>query len=237
MKQRVVSLCWGTAWERYGQTFVETFRKHWPDDVEFALVTDEIRDLPGVWEISLEHVDGYRRFMDRWADDPMALGLESKDIKAVPGERFWKQDAVKWAPQGLAPRMALEGLEDGDVLAWFDADVETTAPVPNGWISTLLDGHDVACLQRPGRHTEIGFWAMRMGRSTRLVIEAFARMYETGTVFSFREYHSAFIFDRALEMEPELKIRNLAEGAKPSHPWPQTVLAQYTVHKKGNRKG
>ena len=40
MKQRVVSLMWGTAWDRYGKEFAKTFDRHWHKNIELQLVTD-----------------------------------------------------------------------------------------------------------------------------------------------------------------------------------------------------
>lgn len=233
MRERVVTLMWGDAFERYGKQFLDTFARHWPAGVELVVVTDYLRGLRRGQEKLLHNVCGYQAFMARYGADRRAQGYDSRHHRAEPNKRFWRADAVKWAPQGLAPRAAMHGLEDGDILAWFDADVHTTSKVREGWLGELLDGHDVACLQRQGAHSEIGFWAVRIGPETRRAGDAFANCYATGAVFDLPEQHSAHVFDWAIK---GLKVRNLnARGIK-GHPWPASPLAEFTVHKKGKLK-
>lgn len=234
--ERIVTLCWGTAWDRYGKDFTDSFERHWPKDVELVIVTDQYRFLPRAREALLSNAPGYASFMARWKDNAHAQGRESRDRKATPGERFWKHDAVKWAPQGLAPRVAMDGLVDGDVLAWFDADVETIRDVPKGWLGELLNGCDVACIQRNRQHSEIGFWAIRVNAGTRRLIEIFAGLYAVGGIFRLPEYHSAYAFDSALMSCPDLRINNLNAKNLRGHVWPNTPLARFTVHKKGKIK-
>ena len=235
MKERVVTLMWGTAWDRYGKKFVKSFERHWPANVELYIITDKPLPTDRAVQIPLDTVPGYRGFMEKWGDDRKAMGHDAPNSKAAPGKRFWKNDAVKWAPQGLAPRAALDGLASGDLLCWLDADVMTTAKPPLHWINALLAGADVACLQRERQHSEIGFWAARIGASTVTAIKRFAELYESGDVFGLTEWHSGFVFDVAMAAQPDITIRNLSPQGR-GHVWPATPLAQYTVHKKGKIK-
>ncbi len=236
MKTRVCTLMWGTAWERYGKAFAETFARHWPEDVELAIVTDAPLPTERATQVELADVPGYRAFMATWGEDRRALGYDAPDRKATPGARFWKHDAVKWAPQGLAPRACLAGLETGDVFAWFDADVETIKDVPAGWMETLLAGHDVACLRRPAQHTEIGFWAVRVNPATKRLIDTFGDLYASGRFIRLREFHSAYVWDEALSLFPRLTVNNLNTARIRGHVWPLSPLSEYTAHKKGKLK-
>ncbi len=222
MKQRVVTLMWGNAWERYGQRFTETFERHWPADVELVIVTD--RELPTkrATQIGLADVPGYSDFMDRW-------GHKRKD------SHLWKHDAVEWAPQGMAPRAALDGLSGGDILAWFDADVETIADVPSGWLKRVIGKHnDMACLQRSMMPTELGFWCVRINPDTRRMVRSFAALYSSGVVFEFPDRHSGRVFDIALSACP-LRVRNLNAADEMWQPWGKSPLAAFTVHHKGGK--
>ena len=232
---RVCTLMWGAAFDRYGRRFVETFQHFWPDEAELVIVTDTIRGIGRATEIPLQAVPGYE-VIATWADNRKARGFDSGHRKTDANGYSWRHDAVKWAPQGLAPRAALEGLDDGDVFIWLDADVETIRSVPKDWGQKLLGAHDVACLKRPSTHSEIGFYAMRMGDGTRAVLERFGALYASGDVFGLPEYHSAFVWDRALETERTLRVRNLNDRNQRGHCWPATPLARYTRHKKGKLK-
>lgn len=224
---------WGTAFERYGRDFLRTFYRHWPESVDLAVVTDKPLPIYRGRQIMLG-CTGYRDFLERWGEDRRARGYNSGFRKVEQDGYSWRFDAVKWAPQAFAPRAALYGLSDGDILVWLDADVETHSDVPEGWIDSLLGGRDVACLQRSS-HSEIGFWAMRLNERTRAIIGRFAAFYETGEVFGMGEYHSAYVWDRALETET-VSVADLNTSNVRGHPWPQTRLAEHTTHKKGKQK-
>jgi len=174
--------------------------------------------------------------MNKYRHIPSANGFGQKHRKLDKNGRAWKNDAVKWAPQALVVHAGLNGMEDGDLLAWFDADVETTRAVPKHWINVLLNGGDLACLFRPQMHPEIGFWAVRVNPTVRKCIQAFARFYESGEVFNIREWHSAYVFNAAVKCYPELKVVNLNRSNNRGHPWTLSPLAQYTIHKKGKLK-
>lgn len=236
-----MTLMWGSAWERYGEKFVETFERHWPDEVELFIVTDRVLPTDRARQVQLNDVPGYIGFMDRYRDNKRANGYGHPTRKVDRDGRDWRHDAVLWAPQGLAPVAALDGLEDGDLFAWFDADVETTQDVPKHWLNVLLGGMDISCVQRVNQHSEIGFWAVRMGPGTRNMIEYFSWFYASDAVFKLPEWHSAYVFDRALEKSSGLSINNLGPEVRDrsmlrGHVWPQTVLAEFTVHKKGKLK-
>lgn len=238
MKTRVVTLMWGSAWERYGALFASSFAANWPEDVDLVIVSD--RELPDsvkrARRIPLFAVDGLEGFRARWSANRRAQGFDPPEGSKVDQFGYsWKHDALKWMPQALAPRVALEGLADEDILVWLDGDVEATARVPEGWVEELLGGNDIALLQRAGTHSEIGFIGFRVNVRTRALIAEFAALYTTGLVFTLREWHSAFVFDRALERVPGLRIRNLNPGGK-GHVWPTSPLARCTVHHKGKRK-
>lgn len=229
------SLVWGTAWERYGKTFVSSFARYWPVSNELVVVSDRHLAINRGVSLPLQAIPGVDAFRRRWADIPKAAGREIAGAKVDENGYSWRHDALKWMPQAMAPMAALDELKDGDIFVWLDADVETTKPVPNGWVQDLIGICDVACLQRDGTHSEIGFYALRMNSRTRLLLEKFAMFYRTDKVFELREWHSAFVFDRCLESIPGLVVRNLNPGGK-GHVFPTSPLSQCLVHHKGKRK-
>lgn len=232
MTTRVITLLYGNAWERYGKVFHDTFAAHWPKDVELVIFTDRNLKAPRATLKPLgPDVEAFR---ERWKDDRAANGYKGEGKIGADG-KFWRWDAVKWAPQGIVPAMGLDGMEDGDVFCWLDGDVETTAKVNEGWLEGILKGHDLAALQRPPRHSEIGFWAIRVSPVTRAMVAKFADFYISDDVFGLTETHSAYVFDRAVECFPELTIRNLCPG-KVGHVFPKSPLAECLIHKKGKRK-
>ncbi|WP_192246095.1 hypothetical protein [Mesorhizobium silamurunense] len=235
MTVTVCSLVWGTAWERYGKTFAASFARHWPASVELVIVSDANLALTRGVSLPLQGIAGVDAFRRRWGNIPKASGIGLAGAKVDGAGYSWRHDALKWMPQALAPMAVIDELKDGDIFVWLDADVETTAPVPRNWVQDLLGICDVACLQRAGTHSEIGFYALRVSDKTRLLLDKFASFYRADKVFELWEWHSAFVFDRCLESIHGLVIRNLNPGGK-GHVWPHSPLAACTVHKKGKRK-
>lgn len=236
MKIRVFTLCYGNAWERYGQVFAESFARFWPKDVELVVVSDRALPLPRGTCRDLLNIPGVADFRRRWRGSDKASGLTPPPGTKVDDRGYsWRHDALKWMPQAMAPLAVTSDMYDGDILAWFDADVETIAPVTPGWISTLLDGGDVACLQRRGTHTEIGFYGIRVSDASRHFLARFADYYTSDQVFGLKEWHSAYVFDRALAVS-RLRVTNLNIGGGKGHVWPASPLSGRTVHRKGKRK-
>jgi len=234
----VVSLCWGTAWDRYGKNFVETFHRYWPANVHLMMVSDRAVPLPRGEIVDLFAIEGFYEFHGRWDNNRRAKGLDAPTGSKVDDNGYsWKFDAIKWMPQALAPVGALQSLADGDIICWFDADVVTTRPVPDNWVQSLLEERDIAMLQRGRTHSEIGFYAVRVGTRTRQLLRRFADFYRTDDVFALKEWHSAYVFDRALEFFPDITVNNLNRDNGKGHVWPRAhELSRYTAHLKGKRK-
>ncbi|MHB1086137.1 MAG: hypothetical protein ACYCZ0_00120 [Minisyncoccota bacterium] len=237
MKIRAFTLCYGNAWERYGEIFANSFAKFWPEQVELVVVADRKLPLPRGRVADLLAVPGVTEFRHRWKNDDRANGRKPPAGAKVDDNGYsWRMDAVKWMPQAMAPLAVLDGMYDGDILVWFDADVETIAPVAMGWVPELLGDGDVACLQRGRVHTEIGFYAVRISARTRSFLRRFANFYATDDVFKLKQWHSAFVFDRALEEDDGIKVTNLNPDGGKGHVWVQSALQELTIHRKGKRK-
>lgn len=237
MKTRIFTLMYGSAWERYGQAFADSFARFWPKDVDLVVVSDRQLPLKRGRVADLISIPGVTEFRHRWKNDLRACGKSPPaGMKKDETGYSWRLDAVKWMPQAMAPLAVLGDMYDGDVLVWFDADVETIASVHMGWVTELLGDGDIACLQRGHTHSEIGFYAVRISTRTKAFLRRFAAFYATDDVFNMKQWHSAFVFDRALEADPGIKVTNLNPGGGKGHVWPGSLLAEKTVHRKGNRK-
>ena len=144
---------------------------------------------------------------------------------------------VAFFKQILIPGMAAVGLQEGDILVWLDGDVVTTKKVPLDFVPNLLgDDRDVCFLNREPQHSEIGFWAIRINRRTRKFLNDMAEFYRSGNVFGLSEWHSAFVWDRAREMN-DLKEVRLCRPNRRGHVFPKSPLGEYMDHLKGPRKG
>ena len=203
MSVRVCTLMWGSAWERYGSIFAETYQKYWDPNIEVALVTDKSVNFNIAQQIDLHSCQDYQFFIEKWNKTP----VEKTDIRK---KDFWKYDAVKWLPQAITPKIVLEKnphWTTNDILVWMDADCEFCAPVNEQWIEDVLGDAECAVLQRPNLHSEIGFYAVRISDKTKKALYKFADLYTSYDLFKYKEWHSAYAWDIAME-QFDINIKN-----------------------------
>jgi hypothetical protein len=246
----------GRGYDPLGRRFLETFLLRWPKSVNVLAFTDRGSEIDIINRrdqfkcFPLSDCDGLAEFQAQHAHDPLRHGRVPndrwKDKERAAGYSF-RWDACKFATQLFIPEGAAKHLPDGEIMAWFDADVVTTADVPEGFIEGLIGDADLVYLGRP-KHSEIGFWAVRLSPRTRQFIWRLAEIYRDGDAFWLAETHSAWVFDRvrmANEYLDEMrgcdspngnfKTKNLTPGGR-GHVWPTSPLGRYTRHDKGKRK-
>lgn len=226
----------------YGDRFIETFCRYWPLDVR-AHCYVESQGFPS-GRINLRHLhlcDKIHLFLERHKDNPASQGREPnsrwKESAREAGYNF-RFDAYKFCRQCVVPKHAAMFMRDGEILCWLDADVVTFADVPSGFVESLLGDADLVHLGREPKHSEIGFWAVRLNPSTRKFLADFSDVFTSDEVFKLKEWHSAFVFDvcRYAFIAAGGKSRNLTPGGA-GHVWFQSPLARYMDHLKGSRKG
>lgn len=246
----MLTICTGwspNGYREYGQRFAETFARYWPEDVRLIVYGEEPVPLPRGEFYALDKIPGCVDFLQRHYANKAARGLDIKPTwkeSARAAGYNYKFDAWKFSRQGFIPWQVWNAHMPCDqgpqYLAWLDGDVFTHAPVPSGWLESLLPaGYDLAYLGRGVKHSEIGFQLYRLTdpwcQAARFLAE-FRRMYSSDLVFGLDEWHSAFVWDSVRRAFPDLKARDLTPGGR-GHVWHQSPLAQFTDHLKGNRKG
>lgn len=235
----MLTVCTGwspSGWTEYAWRFLESFNRHW-SNARFVTYTEVPYHVPCgenrlIWEIP-----GCREFIERHQNNPRARGRAVKsDWKrsAIELGYNWKFDAWKWCRQGFIPLAAAERAGRG-LLCWLDADVVTLKDMSGEFIESLLpEGKDLAYLGRgQNYHSEIGFQLYRLPEALPM-LRRFRDYYATDEVFKLKEWHSAYVFDRARE-ETGIKAHNLTPDGT-GHVWWQSPLCEYMDHLKGNRK-
>lgn len=221
---------------QYGGIFLRTFDKYWPSDVELQVFTETPEKMPRDACMSLWDIPGARECEARY-DNPRDRGKYPtpawKDNARAAGYNF-KFDAFKFFRQLIIPQAASVGMDDGDILIWLDGDVETRQPVPQGFVENLIGDADVCFLGREPKHSEIGFWAVRISDVTRQFLADIADIYVSGAVLELKETHSAFAWDHCRK-RLGIKERDLTPGGK-GHVFPKSALGSYLIHNKGARK-
>lgn len=223
---------------QYGERFLKSFDRHWPREIELQVYVEESMPMPRDARRALWSIPGAADFHRRHADNLAAQGKTRqpcwKEKECREGYSF-RSDAYKFWKQILIPEAASLDMADGDILVWLDADVETVRPVPRDFVPGLLRDADLCYLGRATGHSEIGFWAIRLGDRTRKFLREIAETYRTDHVFLLREWHSAFVWDH-VRSAFGMKERNLVKPGLRGHVWPFTELGRYTRHDKGWRK-
>ncbi len=226
--------------EEYGQRFLAAFNRHWPREVELQVYVEDCdRSIAPMCERDLWAIPGAREFADRHRGNPLMNGLEPRQGWKDSDRRnrySFRFDAYKFFKQVLIPGAAAADLADGDILVWLDGDTVTLNPVPFDFVPGLLGDADVAYLNRPPKHSEIGFWAVRISQLTRAFLWQMAAIYTTDEFIDLPQWHSAYVWDEA-RRRCQLREAHLCPPGARGHVWPSSPLARYLRHDKGKRKG
>lgn len=229
----MLTVCSGfspSGYREYGAKFLLTFDKFWPHEVGLVVYVEQpVGNLGRAKQRMLSDIPGVMEFIERHKNVPERNGLNG-----LRKPYWFKTDAVKFCRQCFIPEAAAQGLPDGSILAWFDADVVTFMRVPQGFVEELLGDTDICYLGRKPKHSELGFWAVRLNSRTRTFLKDFADIFRTDEVFTLKEWHSAYVFDW-VRGRHELVEHDLTPGGH-GHVWFQSALGGYTDHLKGPRK-
>lgn len=257
-----LTVCTGwsvSGWYKYGRTFLETFGKFWPADVQLHVCGEvealevtaahaqklvAARALPQIVRATmLDAIPGCTDFMRRF-DFPIYHGLlrSSPDHnwkqRAIDAGYNWRYDLVKFCRQGFIPWFVAQR-SSTDFLVWLDGDVVTHAPIPSSDVITSLlpPGKAIAYLGREPKHPDIAFQLYDLrSELARSFLEEFSRTYSTGEVVRFKEWHSAYVWHVLAKTPPRATwLHNITPGGR-GHVWHQSPLRQWTDHLKGERK-
>lgn len=243
MPATVVTSFGRQGFHEYAFNFLESFDRYWPADVRLIAYREGDEQHRRARMRDLLTLHDCHEFLTAHQSDPMANGRVRtacwRNKEGAAGYSF-RTDAVKFCRKVFAVSDAAERMVatcGGGVLAWIDADVRTTGPVPEGFIEGLLGDADVAYIGRAMTHSECGFLAFRLPEALPL-IRLWVNYYRSDKVFDLHEWHDSFVFDRCREDAPEVNCRNLTppEGMTVHHAWATTELCLYADHLKGQRK-
>lgn len=221
MKIRVITSFGQEGFEKYGKRFLESFKEHWPDDVD-------------LWLYSEADTAPYPRY-DLYHDVELLEFLaESKKRDACFVDDY-RKDAGRFAHKVFALTNE-RNFEDCDWLIWLDADTETVSSVTHDWLQTILpDDTSVVYLGRKDMpHSECGFMAFNMGAGGKDFCRAQREIYQSGKLWGFEEWHDSWVFDRLREwFGQSIIFHNLSEGIPGMHVWDDCPLGEKLKHHKG----
>lgn len=237
---RVISGFSPAGYIQYGKKFLETFDRFWPKDIELHVYTEEPVPMPRGECFSIWDIPGCQAFILKHSEIPSHVGREPAagwKSKELAIGYSWRYDAVKFCRQLFIPDHAIDMMLDDEIMVWLDGDVISFDTVDPKIIIDLLGDADVVYLGRKPKHSELGFWAVRVNERTRRLVRAIADLYRTERVFALGQTHSANVFDNvvAASLQYGLKAKNATPKGE-GHVWFQTPLATCLDHLKGDRK-
>lgn len=250
-KVTVVTSCSAVGWQQYGERFVHSFNKYWPDDVDLHIVSeDKLEWKPSkppkrtiiLWPLhSSTKANSFltRHDPHAWvrgdAGDPNRPAGVAAHWRPNSGKHCFRHDAYKFCKKVFAIELIADFVKEGK-LFWIDSDVVTFAPVPASLFeSTLPRGYALSCLARQGYHSECGYVGYNLDDpAATKFITAFADLYSSDEVFQLAEWHDSWVFDW-LRNKLLTSTWNIPHKSK-SHPFINSDLGLYMDHLKGNRK-
>jgi len=242
MRKTVITSFTEEGYRVYGKNFIESFKEHWPSDVNLVVYYegDNIRDD---WHF-IDEVEYYDEWFERITPFPMFRGDLGDGVYDI------QRDA------GMVRKVLMQihaAKTYGGKIFWLDADVFTFSDIPSDFLDTVLPDDKLSCYL--GRdhwkesitgdlwptYTESGF----LGFNTEHPLaSAFLSAYLTvplsGMLFTMESWHDCICYDIARVhafKEHKKEFVNLSQDLPPNtHPFVNSVLGKYMDHKKGTRK-
>lgn len=233
-------------YEEYGERFLDTFNIFNASEMPLHIYTS---GMPLTFSCSLceqfeqSDIGGLDEFISDWSSDPRFSGKSPTDgwngKERVNGYSY-RFDAIKFCKMVFTMWWAAHTIADDSIfvseyMIWLDGDtVVRKIIIPNIASQALPDGYDFAYLGREPKHTETGFLVFRLPEALP-ILDSWVKFYMSGEFTHQKEWHSAFLFDRAREKHPEIKGYNLTPGGR-GHVIHQCWVGSIFDHCKGNRK-
>lgn len=229
------------AWDEYGHNTLPSWEKVVRENGWKVLVcTEENDEATRLFLPSFCFSADSRALYDRFEKIQEALNTPKilYAARPSPDKYNFRFDAPKWFKMALYAwhGCSLSIMDDTDIAVWLDADVRFRAVPDADFFRDLVGDYHVAYLGRAPKHSETGCVVFR-GFAGLSVAAAWAKCYESGGVLSYKEWHSAYIFDRVRERREAsaVRARNLTPGGR-GHVWFQSPLGLWCDHLKGDRK-
>jgi hypothetical protein len=234
-----------TAYELHAKKMVKAFDGFWDSNIllnvyleDLETPTDDFTKRIKFFSFNNE-VDGWYRFKEKFF-----FKEANKPNNGV--NSFYKYSAIKFAHKVYAIKKQLEK-NSSDYLIWLDSDVVTIKDIKIDFLDSLIN--DQNYLSYLGRdhinfHSECGFLIFNVKHNLHNQFWVnMSEMYEQGLIFNEKEWHDSYIFDvvRLKLEENGLKNFNISNlGLKktndPLNVFDNSILGEFMVHFKGNRK-
>ena len=246
MKYTVITSFHQEGLNQYGQRMINTFERHWPDDVNLIVCAENCqpkiaRPTTKVYDL-LDVSANCRAFVERHRTNPLAHGQAGPGDVWNPKKAF-RWNAVRFAYKVFSVALCANNISSGWMI-WIDADTHTHSPVTKSWLDEVCP--ESAMISYLGRgekyHSECGWVAYNLDHpETRNFIADFVGMYNTDSIFNEREWHDSYIWDLVRKKYQDQNVfcnlnPSYADKGLAGHPFINSKLGECMDHVKGDRK-
>ena len=246
MKYTVITSFHQEGLNQYGQRMINTFERHWPDDVNLIVCAENCqpkiaRPTTKVYDL-MDVSANCRAFVERHRTNPLAHGQAGPGDVWNPKKAF-RWNAVRFAYKVFSVALCANNISSGWMI-WIDADTHTHSTVTKSWLDEVCP--ESAMISYLGRgekyHSECGWVAYNLDHpETRNFIADFVGMYNTDGIFNEREWHDSYIWDLVRKKYQDQNVfHNLnpsyADKGLAGHPFINSKLGECMDHVKGDRK-
>ena len=242
---RFVTSFSGKHYDIYAKKMLESVVEHWADNLKLIVYYDTVteeqkKDFPKSPIIEyrdLDKVEDRAIFLDKMK------GYDGTSNGQMPYD--FRMDALRFCHKVYAlTDYFLEISENeakGGWLIWMDADVLTTSPLSEEILFQAFpkDSELIHLGRTDIDFSETGFIGFNLDTMHSHYFLADIRgCYDIGEVLAYREWTDAFIMTRFIKIYAAhgMKVHNLSEGASGLAVFPQSKLADFMIHYKGNLK-
>ena len=187
-------------WEIYGQSFMESFIKHWPEEIKLLVycdgypLPDDIPTAPNVEYFDLLESDALLEFKER--------NKQFNGFSKPNSPYNFYEDAVKFSHKVYAQDLAMGKCIEENFkgwLIWLDADSVTYEDITTDLLDSMFDNeYDIAYLGRQNAYAScsslIGY--NLNSEVTPVFMSDFVNYYNSDEVLSLRCFADNFVFDR-----------------------------------------
>ncbi len=250
MNIKVVTTCNRKGWNTYGAKMVETFRKHWSENIELVLYNEDFAPPDGV--TARPFPAWHKAFKNRHQDNPAAHGND-RSVNRRGRVHDYRYDCVRFSHKVAAITDTALRTHAG-LLIWIDADTLTHADVTEDWLYDLFPSKPVqpgafqdlpynAWLERERKYPECGFMMFRCdhpGHS--FFMSRLADLYKTDEVFTYDETHDSYVIEQLIKFFHDRNVIGKPfdlsgpRARRSSHPFVLSRLGEKLDHLKGNIK-
>ena len=242
---RFVTSFSGRHFDVYAKKMLESVVEHWADDLKLIVYYDTVTEeqkkefpqSPIIEYRDLDQVEDRTKFLEKMK------GYDGTSNGQMPYN--FRMDALRFCHKVYALTDYFLEISENEVrggwLIWMDADVLTTSPLSEKILFEAFpkDAELIHLGRTDIDFSETGFIGFNLDTMHSHYFLADIRgCYDIGEVLAYREWTDAFIMTRFIKIYAAhgMKVHNLSEGATGLAVFPQSNLAKFMVHYKGNLK-